>query len=181
MKEEKVKVLTFLPGQKVRAQTMTQELGVAVDYAANSSVMILGAPSSFVKGKRVGFWTTEFPFVGRFGGDGESIDFSAGPANDFRTDWGVEYPNEDDEQYDIQLRTEAQKAYDGLDDKAGTRALLRAYEEHAGQGMGQRLLTLAFIAVGFVMVLTFMSYMETRGGIGNIFGTQEVVDDRGAF
>jgi hypothetical protein len=150
-KKETMELVVLGPGQKGFTKRLPVVMDTLADYDDRYAVLFSHVtPSRRRTARRFSPWIQEVPIVVAEYGDGEALDFEAGPADDWR--------NAD---------TEITEEYkDDFQVKAETLALMRAHNAHTQPpSLASRMITLTFLSVLFVMLLTLLAYVQASGGI----------------
>lgn len=171
---DKQLVLSILPGDDLHLREMVvSETGLLVDTKRHETVMLTGRPAMYRLGQRVVPWVRERSVVAFFSGDGESLDFKAGPENDWRQT-PLEIEELPDEATPM-MRARAwqwlvDRKYQQLKSTAGKRALMTVNDvTTTSQGSLSMLVTLTIVAVMIVFAMVLFTYVENRGGMGSMF------------
>jgi hypothetical protein len=99
-----------------------------------------------------------------FSGDGEALDFTAGPSTDWRTPLDTEGMSEEEVEQAWAGVVSAQ--YDDLDEGSAMRALQATQQAKVKrQDPLSILITSAAVSVAVVLLLMCYSFVETRGGL----------------
>ena len=167
-------VLTIMPGDDLRLREMVvTDTGLLVDNKNHETVMIVGRPAMYRLGQRLVPWVRERSIVAYFSGDGESIDFEAGPENDWR-----QTPQEIEELPEEATFIDRARAWKWLVDRkyqqlkstAGKRALMAVNDvTTTTQSSLSMLVTLTIVSVMIVFALVVFTYIDNQGGMGELF------------
>jgi hypothetical protein len=181
---EKQLVLTILPGDQLRLRELPiEESGILRNDKALESVLLSGRPAVYELGKRITPWVRTRSIVAHFAGDGEGIDFNAGPFDD----WRVIPPEiaELDEDTPTQMIKETYKAiattrYREINRTEGKKALMSVSDVNAQtQGPLSMLVTMTIVAVALVFALILFVTVDNRGGLSEVinFGSPSAILD----
>lgn len=127
------------------------EHGIAVDPKAPSGVEIDVPAASVTSRPRFSPWPQTRPIVGMFAGDGEAINFRAGPMHDWRTPMANPSPANEEHLAAHAEALAADRIMD-IDWRFGLDAVMQD-EFTKPSSMGQHMVTLTYIVVLAVLVL----------------------------
>ena len=163
MRKNKVTVITYFPGQRIERtthETHEADAGVAIDYEGSGSLMLSAPVAVWQRKSRIGLPKRPEAIFGRFPGDGEAINFAAGPLADWREVEDSEARVEDDDfSPDIEgARKSVEEERNALNEKASAQALMAAVDTRnpqKGQFLGIQ--ALMWVVVMAVLLLVFLN------------------------
>lgn len=138
---------------------------VALDRKGHAGLMVDGPPSR-VRYKGLLPWAKEHPIIGKFDGDGEAIDFAAGPQRDWRSSW-VDASQGDREQREADLQAEAHRHRMTINKRESFAAMMT--DPNPQGSLGERMVTLTYIVVLVVLAMASFAYIRSQGGLGEVF------------
>lgn len=141
--------------------------GIALHARRPSGIKANAPPAALRHGRRVMPWESSTPILGAFEGDGEAINFEAGPMHDWRSPGaGVDINDEHSEAARDKL---ANDLILDIDEEAGFAALMDDSDSNRGS-VGQHIVTLTYIVVLLVGLMYVASYFQS-GGLKQIVPT----------